>query len=359
MKRIARKCLLSLGLCLFGNMFAITASAQPSTSDKEMAAQLFEDGRTLLEQGQFAQACPKLEESQSLDPGGGTLLNVALCHEKQGRTATAWVEFVEARGVAKADARPLRVTFAQTHIDQLEPTLSRVVVQVPGESDLPDLEVRRDGSVVGRAAWGTAVPVDPGDNVVEVSAPGKLPWRQAVVVGGSADSKTVVVPPLRNAPVAPAVAANLTSSTGHPPADASATASSDATPDSSRKTGVSALTVVGWASLAVGVGAAAASTYFGLHAMSLKHDADRDCPNDACASAGATENHDAIRSADLATGFGIAGGVGVATGVALLITGALNHEARSMTGSNQGIAVRGFDVGGGPSAGVMTVRGQW
>src|ERR1700721_2873194 len=110
MKRIARKCLLSLGLCLFGNMFASTASAQPSTSDKEMAAQLFEDGRTLLEQGQFAQACPKLEESQSLDPGGGTLLNVALCHEKEGRTATAWVEFVEARGGAKADARPLRVT---------------------------------------------------------------------------------------------------------------------------------------------------------------------------------------------------------------------------------------------------------
>jgi hypothetical protein len=359
MKRFARKPLLSLGLCLFGNVFAITAWAQPSGGDRAVAAQLFEDGRALLEQGHLDQACPKLEESQRLDPGGGTLLNVALCHEKQGRTATAWVEFVEARGVAKADARAPRVAFAQAHIDQLEPTLSRVTVQVPSDSDLPDLEVRRDGSVVGRAAWGTAVPVDPGDHVIEVSAPGKIPWRQSMVVGGSADSKTVVVPSLRNAPSASVAAASPPPSALHS-ADPSATAPSEATTvTASRPHGVSPLSVVGWASLGVGVGAAAASTYFGLHAMSLKHDADRDCPNDRCIGAGASENHDAIRSADFATGFAIAAGVGVGAGVALLITGALNHEGRATTGSSQGLGVRGVDVGGGPGAGVMTVRGQW
>src|SRR6185436_1646486 len=138
------------------------ANAEPSAAYKSRATQLFKEGRNLVDQGRVPEGCRKLEESQRLDPGGGTLLNVALCHEKEGRRATAWAEFTEALGLAKKDDRPQRIELAQTHIAALEPTLSRLVIQVGPESgDLTDLEIKRDGTVVRRAAWGSAMPVDP------------------------------------------------------------------------------------------------------------------------------------------------------------------------------------------------------
>src|SRR6185436_12399932 len=79
--------------------FSASALAEPTAADKSLATQLFKEGRALVDQGKVAEGCRKLEESQRLDPGGGTLLNVALCHEKEGRTATAWAEFTEALGI--------------------------------------------------------------------------------------------------------------------------------------------------------------------------------------------------------------------------------------------------------------------
>src|SRR5215510_5737479 len=145
------------------------AGTEPSAADKSLATALFKEGRALVDQGHVAEGCRKLEESQRLDPGGGTLLNVALCHEKEGRTATAWTEFTEALGIAKKDDRPQRIELAQTHIAALEPTLSRLVIQVPEGSDLPELEIKRDGSPLRRAAWGSPMPVDPGDHQIEAS----------------------------------------------------------------------------------------------------------------------------------------------------------------------------------------------
>src|SRR5689334_3318487 len=152
---------------------ASNAIAEPTAADKSLATQLFKEGRNLVDQGHVPEGCRKLEESQRLDPGGGTLLNVALCHEKEGRTATAWAEFTEALGLAKKDDRPQRIELAQSHITAIEPTLSHLVIQVPATSDLPDLEIKRDGSVIRRAAWGTAMPVDPGEHMIEAAAQGK------------------------------------------------------------------------------------------------------------------------------------------------------------------------------------------
>src|SRR5215831_17140782 len=176
------------------------AGAEPSAADKSLATALFKEGRALVDQGHVAEGCRKLEESQRLDPGGGTLLNVALCHEKEGRTATAWAEFTEALGIARKDDRPQRIEFAQKHIAQLEPLLSRLIIQVPHAGDTPDLEIKRDGTAIGRPAWGIAMPVDPGDHLIEAAASGKISWKESVTVGAKGDSKTLVVPALESAP---------------------------------------------------------------------------------------------------------------------------------------------------------------
>src|SRR5688572_18404856 len=80
---------------------AVSAHAQPSDAVKR-ADQLFQEGRALVEAGKFVEACPKFEESQQLDPGLGTLLNLAACYEQVGMLASALTAFNSAEEQARA-----------------------------------------------------------------------------------------------------------------------------------------------------------------------------------------------------------------------------------------------------------------
>jgi hypothetical protein len=241
------------------------------------------------------------------------LLNVALCHEKEGRTATAWAEFTEALGLAKKDDRPQRIELAQSHIAALEPTLSRLVIQVPPAADFPELEIRRDGSVIRRAAWGTAMPVDPGDHVIEAAAQGKIAWKQSVTVAAKSDTKTIAVPLLVNAAAAPTVAA---------PATPAQLPSSAPEPRPSSH-------APGWVAMGFGAAGVGIGTYFGLRAISEQKTANNECRLEQCTSTGAHANDEAIKAANFATvGFAV-GIVGVGLGTYLLLTsgGSPAHRA--------------------------------
>ncbi|HEY8077454.1 MAG TPA: hypothetical protein VIF62_25185 [Labilithrix sp.] len=165
-------------------------------ADRPLAQQLFDDARALLEKGNYAEACPKFAESQRLDPGGGTLLNLAWCHELQGRTATAWSEFHDALAQAERDARQDREDFARQHIKDLEPKLVRIDVQVPPEVAARNPDVMLDRSRLPSAAWGTAVPVDPGEHRVTVEANGVAPFAVTVDANKPGTTFPVVVPSL-------------------------------------------------------------------------------------------------------------------------------------------------------------------
>ena len=333
--------LLGVGIACFGVSIAAIALAEPTSADKSLATQLFKEGRTLVDQGRVAEGCRKLEESQRLDPGGGTLLNLALCHEKEGRTATAWAEFTEALGIARKDDRPQRAEIAQQHIEALEPTLSRLTVQVPAGSDLPDLEIKRDGTAVRRAAWGTAMPIDPGDHVIEAFALGKIPWKQTVTVGGKAEGKTITVPALENAPV-----------TAPPPTPAPAAGRMPATYVEVKKPVSPAV----WVAYGIGAAGLGVGTYFGIRAMSDQSTADDNCPRDVCSAAGISANSDAIKAANLSTvGFGV-GILGVGLGTFLLLSRGTTTVPSTTVGSGwfqpRAVAV---DVVGDK----LTVRGAW
>jgi hypothetical protein len=179
-------------LCVLASLFS-EAAAQAQTTDAQLAQSLFERGRMLLASEQYAEACQVLAESQRLDPGGGTLLNLAVCHEKLGQTATAWTEFNAALSGALRDGRKDREDLARQHIAEIEPKLSHVTVVVPPAAS-GDLRVMIDGVLLGPAAWGVPAAMDPGMHRVVAVAYGREVLDQVVVVRPERDDETVRVP---------------------------------------------------------------------------------------------------------------------------------------------------------------------
>jgi hypothetical protein len=262
---------------------------------------LFDEARALVDDKNYAKACPKFAESERLDPGGGTILNLALCHEAEGKTASAWTDFNEALSRAIRDGRPEREARARERIAVLQPKLSRLTVIVPDGAPA-DLDLTVDSVPWGAVMRGAAVPLDPGPHLVVAKVRDASPWSITVTLGANADAKTVVVPPLGSAAAIPPPT---------PPTPALVDRTSDATPHTSH--------TAGWIFAVAGVAASGVGTYFGLRALAKRSDSDAYC-QPGCTQHGVDLNDQAITAAwisDVAIGLGVAS---VATGVYLLLT---------------------------------------
>ncbi len=104
--------------------------AAAQTSDAALAESLFIEGRKLITAGEVAAACPKFRQSHELDPQLGTLLNLAMCYERNGQTASAWAAFTELSRLASRAGQKARADFAAERIQALEPDLAYVTLRV-------------------------------------------------------------------------------------------------------------------------------------------------------------------------------------------------------------------------------------
>ena len=238
----------ALLLLVFGLSSAPDALAQSDTQ-VALAEALYQQGRLLIAEGKYDEACPKFAESYRLEPATGTLLNLAACHEAQGKIATAWIQFSDAFVASRRDRRDDRMKFAQEHMAALEPKLSRLTLVVPPEADEPSLELFLDGALVGSAARGVPTPIDPGRHVVAAKAPGKKEWILAIQIGEAADHRTITLPKLEalNAPAKVPVAA------APPPPDSSHPAEPNR--DEVERPVPTSVYIAGAATLALGVAA--------------------------------------------------------------------------------------------------------
>jgi hypothetical protein len=158
----------------------VLGMAAPVDASPE-AEQLFRDGRSSMKRGELTQACDAFERSQRLEPKVGTLLNLADCQERLGKTASAWASFLAARALA-ANQGDRRAAEASRRAAALEARLGYLTTQVPADRRVAELIVKRNGADLDPAVWDAAVPLDPGDYTIEAVAPGFEPWSTTVTV---------------------------------------------------------------------------------------------------------------------------------------------------------------------------------
>jgi hypothetical protein len=300
-----RAALLSASVALF---------APPARADDPAAAQsLFNDAKKLMTAGNYAEACPKLEESQRLAPAVGTRFNLADCYEHVGRSASAWAAFLSVASSAKNASQAAREKAARDRATALEPKLSRLAVVIPPPSRAAGLAVTRDGESVGDAEWGEAMPVDPGEHTVAASAPGKHGWKAIVDVQGVPSTTKVIVPPLDDEPVAPPPASPAASSA---PAPAAPAAPSSASP-------------LGWVLIGMGGAAVVGGAVVWVMRGNEESKLDAECgPSGASCPPGSSGDISSGKTDTVlgATFFAV-GGAAVLVGASLLLFG--GHDAKA------------------------------
>lgn len=285
-----------------GLLAAATLSAPDARADKTIALQMFDAGRKLMEAKDYDNACPKFEAAVKEDPSlNGALINLAMCNEARGHTASAWGEFKDALFAAKKSNDPGQEQFCKQRVDALEPKLSHLIVNA---EQVPGLVIHRDEQEIPLAALGTEIPIDPGKHTIEATAPGFSVWSTSVQIGAAQDKQTVVIPKLTPAPTKPGAGPG-----------------GDVAPPTNDKTRRTVGFVVGGVGV-VGIGVGAV---MGILAAGAKGDLDKLCPvnasgNKVCTPEGQSKRDSANTNALVSTiGFGV-GIAGVAVGAILIAT---------------------------------------
>ncbi len=292
--------------------FGPPAEAQPSSNNKAAAEALFDEGKKLLEAGNFAEACRAFEASQKLDAGVGTLLYLGDCYERTNRVASAWATFREAAAMAKTAADDKREQIARSRAEALEPKLYKLTIAVIDR--VPGLEVKRNGELLADATWGVALPVDAGKQTIVATAPGYLTYEKAIDVPEGPGKETVTIPKLEVDPNAskPAPTTTATATT------APTTAPPPVVPPKEERS--QGLLIGGLVVGGLGViGAAVTGALVGV-ASSKYAEGDDFCEGTVCTDQrGVDAANDARSLGDVATGTLIGSLVLIATGATLVI----------------------------------------
>ena len=282
-------------------LLAVLDVRAEDSSDTALAEALFRDARELMEQKKYAEACPKLEESYRLVEKLGTLLNLATCHERQGRTGSAWGEYTKAVTLAKQTGEEERVEYARTRLAELEGQLTNLVVEVP--EPVPGIQVLIDDKPIGKAAWRTPIPLDPGEHELVARAPGHALWSKQVALPRGPSTVTEKIPALK------VVDESAVETSAEPP---------------------NAQWIAGWVVGAVGLVALGVGTYFGIDTILKQNESEDHCVDTLCDAEGVALREDGEVSANVANVTIAIGAAAVVTGIVLLVTADRGEEETGM-----------------------------
>jgi hypothetical protein len=294
-------------------------SAPARADDRTAAAELaYEEGKSLLGAGRYAEACAKLEESVAIEEAMGARFSLAECYEKLGKPASAWRNYVAVTEAAQRAGMADRAAFAAKRAAEVRARVAtvRVVLAEPVRALAP--EVRHNDVVLAPEMVGVELPVDPGEQRFEVRAPGYLPFTARVTIGAGAESQRVDVPALTRA-----------SSRGVPP-----------------------LAIGGLSVGGLGVAAIAVSIALGVTAKGDYEDAlEAHCLDAACDAEALEQTEDARALGTAGTALFAAGAGVAAAGIVMAIIG-FTGESQEQASLR---AVPIFDAQGG----MLVVQGSF
>jgi hypothetical protein len=310
-------------------LLASAAAAEPSKEDMARAEALFRAAQALLQAGDVAEACAKFAQSYGLDPAPGALLNLGVCHDKEGKTATAYRELqqlVQAIGASKNRDDRERVRFATDALAKLDARLTRAAFNV---SALPaGSTLKLDGTPVADVTL--VLPIDPGDHQIEITAPGRPPKSVPWTVLPQPGTQTFKADPPDAATAVPAAA----------PAGAKAPAPSPAKhatrSDEWRRPAAYAWGAVGL--VAIGIG-----SYFGIDTLNKRDARDPHCVGTVCDAAGMSLDDKAHTSATISTIAFVGGFAALGAGAYFLFTAPSGKKAAAVRAAPTlgGLAVEG------------------
>lgn len=291
---------LAAGMIVVGAAVTIAPAARADDANVVAAEALFNEGRALLDKGRFEEACGRFARSQQIDPAVGTLLNLGECYEKLDKLASAWAAYRQAAALAITRNDERRASLARAAAAKAEPRLARLSISVEGQ--VPGLVVTRNGATVDPAALDTAVPVDPGPQVVVATAPERKSWSTTIDVTQGA-TEAVRVPQL------------VLDESAIPPSPPPPHAAGPP-PGNTQRTVAIGLEIGGSAVLVGGL-------IFGGLAAARWASVEETCPDGRCPNE--AERQRRASDADAARRFATASNVSLAIGGAALVAGIVLH----------------------------------
>ena len=287
-------------LCLLAGLFF----SIPVAADTTEADRLFGEAKQLLAAGQLERACETFARSQSSERALGTLLNLADCHEKIGRTATALREFRESAAWAERTAEHKRFEVAVRRIAALEDRVARIEFVVSRLAST--VEILCDGVSVQANEW-DGYALDPGPHLVRATAANKRSFSTTISVPQERARLRVEIPFAAEPPVA------LVSEKGR----------ASATLRQQRSWTLPGLAI---ASAGVAVAGLLTGSVYSSSAKSSWDSAQPHCQAGLCDEAGVSDGRRAKTQANIATAMISVGAVAAATAIALGIVDTIKRR---------------------------------
>ncbi|MBK9259047.1 MAG: tetratricopeptide repeat protein [Polyangiaceae bacterium] len=179
-----RRVLFAAASCAVVITPALSSMGQDKLRDPAAAEALYLSGRKLVGEGKWAEGCEKFRASLELNAAASTLINLAQCSEHDGKLTQALVEYRRALQVNQdtlgAERKRKLEEVAKAGIAALEPRLARVQLVVANRPT--GIEIKRDGLSLPIATIGETIPLDPGEHVFVVTAPGHRKEERKVVL---------------------------------------------------------------------------------------------------------------------------------------------------------------------------------
>jgi hypothetical protein len=144
------------------------AQAAPLDPEVRAARQLFADAEKDEDAARWAEALDKLRRVAQVKLTAGVHYHIALCQEHLGQLAAALDQYTSAEGQARSENAQDVLVLVGKRIEDLGPRVPRLTLRLA--PDAGDATVTLDGARLPPAVVGTALPVDPGEHSIEVTA---------------------------------------------------------------------------------------------------------------------------------------------------------------------------------------------